>query len=210
MHNKFINSLFNYGEKILSLQSFLRNEVKEQNRYSIDIYGLEDKPYEFDFELGASFFESLEQDLIERGEFKVHLLLDKSSTMLQLRFTIKGSVELICDRSLEPYTEEVDTEGVMILKFGDHDEELTEEISLINRNTTKISVAGYIFEFIALALPMKKIHPDLRTTADEEDSEEEFESLVYSSESASASEDEEGENEEKIDPRWEALKKLRN
>lgn len=200
-----MNSLFNYDEKILSLQSFLRNEVKEQNRYNIDIYGLDDKPYEFDYEIGSSFFEALEQDLIEHGEFKVHLLLDKSTTMLQLRFSIKGTVDLICDRSLEPYTEEVDTEGVLILKFGDHDEELTEEISLINRNTTRINVAGYIFEFIALALPMKKIHPSLRTEA--ENSEEESDYLVYSSEAASNDVTE--EQEEKIDPRWEALKKLK-
>ncbi len=197
-----MNSLFNYDEKILSLQSFLQNQVKEQNRYNIDIYGLDDKPYEFDYEIGHSFFEELEQDLIERGEFEVHLLLDKSTTMLQLCFSIKGNVELICDRSLEPYTEEVDTEGVMILKFGDHDEELTEEISIINRNTTRINVAGYIFELIALALPMKKIHPDLRT-----ESEKEYDYLVYSSEAVGNDKTE--EQEEKIDPRWEALKKLK-
>ncbi len=197
-----MNSLFNYDAKILSLQSFLQNQVKEQNRYNIDIYGLDDKPYEFDYEIGHSFFEELEQDLIERGEFEVHLLLDKSTTMLQLCFSIKGNVELICDRSLEPYTEEVDTEGVMILKFGDHDEELTEEISIINRNTTRINVAGYIFELIALALPMKKIHPDLRT-----ESEKEYDYLVYSSEAVGNDKTE--EQEEKIDPRWEALKKLK-
>lgn len=197
-----MNSLFNYDEKILSLQSFLQNQVKEQNRYNIDIYGLDDKPYEFDYEIGHSFFEELEQDLIERGEFEVRLLLDKSTTMLQLCFSIKGNVELICDRSLEPYTEEVDTEGVMILKFGDHDEELTEEISIINRNTTRINVAGYIFELIALALPMKKIHPDLRT-----ESEKEYDYLVYSSEAVGNDKTE--EQEEKIDPRWEALKKLK-
>jgi uncharacterized metal-binding protein YceD (DUF177 family) len=200
--DKNMNSLFNYDEKILSLQSFLQNQVKEQNRYNIDIYGLDDKPYEFDYEIGHSFFEELEQDLIERGEFEVHLLLDKSTTMLQLCFSIKGNVELICDRSLEPYTEEVDTEGVMILKFGDHDEELTEEISIINRNTTRINVAGYIFELIALALPMKKIHPDLRT-----ESEKEYDYLVYSSEAVGNDKTE--EQEEKIDPRWEALKKLK-
>ena len=59
-------------------------------------------------------------------------------------------------------------------------EELTEEISIINRNKTQINVAGYIYEFIALALPMKKIHPDLRKP--EEEGEEETETLIYSSE----------------------------
>ena len=189
------------------MQSFLQNDVKEQSRYNIDIYGLEDKSYEFDYELGPEFFEEIPQELIQKGNFKVHLVLEKSSTMLQLRFTIQGSAELTCDRSLEVFDEPVDTEGKMILKFGDHEEEITEEISIINRNRTRINVASYIFEMIALALPMKKIHPDLREQYQGDDEESAAEMLVYSSENRE-SENPETENG-KVDPRWEALNKLK-
>ncbi len=191
------------------MQSFLRNEVKEQNQYSIDIYGLDNKSYEFDYELGPAFFEEMPQDLVQKGHFGVHLVLDKSSTMIHLRFKIRGTVELLCDRSLEPFDEPVDTEGVIILKFGDHDEELTEEIFIINRNTTRINVAGYIFEFIALSLPMKKIHPDLREQSSEDTDDDTNETLVYSSAEAAPENDEEEKSEDKMDPRWEALKKLK-
>ena len=190
------------------MQSFLQNDVKEQSRYNIDIYGLEDKSYEFDYELGSEFFEEMSQELIQKGDFRVHLTLDKSSTMIQLWFTIQGSAELTCDRSLEVFDEPVDTEGKIILKFGDHDEEITEEISIINRNRTRINVASYIFELIALALPMKKIHPDLREQVTESEDETDSETLVYSSENRE-SEDSEVEND-KVDPRWEALIKLKN
>ena len=181
--------------------------MKEHSRYNIDIYGLEDKSYEFDYELGSEFFEEMPQDLIQKGDFKVQLVLDKSSTMLQLRFTIQGSAELTCDRSLEVFDEPIDTEGKIILKFGDHEEEITEEISLINRNRTRINVARYIFELIALALPMKKIHPDLRGQYKDGDDEADTEIFVYSSESQ---ERDDSENETgKVDPRWEALNKLK-
>jgi uncharacterized metal-binding protein YceD (DUF177 family) len=189
------------------LQSFLQNDVKEHSRYNIDIYGLEDKSYEFDYELGSEFFEEMPQDLIQKGDFKVQLVLDKSSTMIQLRFLIQGNAELTCDRSLEVFNEPVDTEGKIILKFGDHEEEITEEIAIINRNRTRINVSSYIFELIALALPMKKIHPSLREQYQDEDGEASSEMLVYSSESQE-SEDEETENGQ-VDPRWEALKKLK-
>lgn len=189
------------------MQSFLQNDVKEQSQYNIDIYGLEDKSYEFDYELGPDFFEEIPQELIQKGNFKVHLVLEKSSTMLQLRFTIQGSAELTCDRSLEVFDEPVDTEGKMILKFGDHEEEITEEISIINRNRTRINVASYIFEMIALALPMKKIHPDLREQYQGDDEESAAEMLVYSSENRE-NENPETENG-KVDPRWEALNKLK-
>ena len=186
------------------MQSFLRNVVKELSKYNIGIYGLEDRPYEFEYEIGPAFFAEVPQDIIGKGDFRVQLRLEKSSTMIQLWFDIEGQAELTCDRSLEPFMEPVDTRQKMLLKFGDRDEELTEEISTIGRNTTQINVAGYIYEFIALALPMKKIHPDLRKGSDESE-EEETESLIYSSEKQEAH-----ETAEKTDPRWEALKKLKS
>lgn len=183
--------------------------MKELSKYNIDIYGLEDKQYDYDMESGDAFFEELDQDLIEHGHFKTHVTLTKSATMIQLRFQTEGSVTLICDRSLEPFEEPIRSNERIILKFGDHNEELTEEIEIINRNTNRINVARYLFDFIALSLPIKKVHPDLRTEDDEldllEDDEEEG-ILVYSSDSAA---DEESAEEEKIDPRWEALKKLK-
>lgn len=180
--------------------------MKELSKYNIDIYGLEDKQYEYDMESGDSFFQELDQDLIEHGHFKTHIVLNKSATMIQLNFHTEGVVTLICDRSLEPFEEPIDTNERIILKFGDHDEELTEEIEIINRNTTRVNVARYLFEFIALSLPIKKIHPSLRTEEDEVDLlNDEDGMLVYTSESTEDVEEE----EEKIDPRWEALKKLK-
>ena len=70
--------------------------------------------------------------------------------------------------------------------------------------TNRINLARYVFEYIALALPVKKIHPNLQSDDDESDDEEGI--LVYTSESTSANEDQE---DDKIDPRWEILKKLK-
>ena len=51
---------------------------------------------------------------------------------------------------------------------------------------------------------MKKIHPDLATDNDDDEIDG---SLVYRT---SGDEEPKEEEEEKIDPRWEALKKFRN
>ena len=183
--------------------------MKELSKYNIDIYGLEDKQYDYDMESGDAFFEELEQDLIEHGQFKTHVVLVKSATMIQLHFHTEGSVELLCDRTLEPFEELIDLDNRIILKFGERNEELTDEIEIINRNTNRINVAKYIFEFIALSIPVKKLHPSLREeVSEDEDSEEDEVILVYSSEDKEVSE-ENGDSEEKIDPRWEALKKLK-
>lgn len=183
--------------------------MKELSKYNIDIYGLEDKRYDYEMESGDAFFEELEQDLIESGQFKIKIVMDKSSTMLQFNFHIEGKVGLVCDRSLEPFEEPFKSEERLILKFGDRNEELSDEIVLINRNTNRVNMAGYIFEFIALALPYKKIHPDYRKEDDDEvfSQEDDEVTLVYSSEQVRLGAEE--SSSEVIDPRWEALKKLK-
>ena len=172
--------------------------------YDIHIVGLENKRYEYHFTADKAFFAALEQDLIQSGTIQTHVLLDKSETMIRLDFHITGTVEQTCDRSLDEYDEPVDTRHTMLLKFGDHNEELSDEIELIERNTATINVARYIFEFISLSLPMKRLHPRFR---DEDIDEEDDQNgkVIYRSD---AETNEDAADQPVIDPRWAALLKL--
>ncbi len=176
--------------------------MDELRKYNINIYGLENKRYEYDFESGDAFFAALEQQLIRKGQFATHVVLDKSETMIRLDFHIAGQVEQTCDRSLDEYNELIDVQNLMLLKFSDHNEELTDEIELIERNTPTVNVARYIFEFISLSLPMKKLHPRFREEEEDEDDESEGK-MIYQSEPEP---DENGNAP--LDPRWEALRRL--
>ena len=80
-------------------------------------------------------------------------------------------------------------------------EEITDEIIIIHRDTATLELGQYIYEFIALAIPLKKLHPSFRMRRTEDDSEGK---IVYTSEAA-----EEKKDEEDIDPRWNILKKLK-
>lgn len=177
--------------------------MNELRQYEIPIYGLDNKRYEYDFESGDAFFDALEQELIQKGAIHTHLTLDKSETMIRLDFQITGTVEQTCDRSLDLYDEPINVKRLLLLKFADHNEELTDEIELIERNTHTINVARYIFEFIATSMPMKKLHPRFRVE-DEQDDDESEGKLIYSSDEADGITDE----EPTTDPRWAALKKL--
>ncbi len=159
--------------------------------YDIHIAGLETKQYAYDFESGNAFFAALEQDLVQKGSVHTHLTLDKSETMIRLDFRITGTVEQVCDRSLDLYDEPIDTQRMMLLKFGDQNEELSDEIELIERSTATINVARYIFEFIGLALPMKRLHPRFRDEETEFDDDEQNGRVVYSSGDRQNDEDEE-------------------
>ncbi len=176
--------------------------MKDLKAFNIAIFGLKDKAYEFDFEGDSSFFALFENSLIEKGNFKVKLVLDKSATMIQLNFTITGSIELTCDRSLEVFDYPLLIEEKHILKFGEGNQELTDEIEIMDRNTVTINVAQYLYEFIILSIPMKKIHPKY---ADQNFEENDEGLLIYRSK---ADEETEESKEEDIDPRWAALRKL--
>lgn len=170
--------------------------------YNINIVGLSNKEHHFHYEFGDEFFGKYGSDLVSRGNFHVDLLLNKHETFLEGEFKIKGKAELVCDRSLETFDYPIENTYKIVFKYGDKDEEVTDEIIIIHRDTASLEVGHYIYEFIGLSIPLKKLHPRFQ---DEEDVEENPEGkIVYSSEKT-----EESKNGEEIDPRWNILKKLK-
>lgn len=179
--------------------------MKELQQYQIQIQKLENRRHEYEFKGGNAFFGAMEQNLIERGRFNAHIFLDKSETMLQLTFHIQGVYELVCDRTLDLFEEPFNTEHKLILKYGEKPQEISDEIEIIAWDAQSINFAPYIFEFIGLTVPMKKLHPRLRQEDADEDPDDEREGkLVYSSKAEDATPD-----AGPVDPRWEALMKLK-
>ena len=191
--------------------NFEDNEVKALAKYDIEIQGLKLEKYVYEFESDGAFFGALSQDLIESGQFKAVLQLEKTSTMVILDFKIAGEIDLICDRSLDEFKEPIDLTERLIIKFGDHDEELSDEIMLIRHETARVNVAQVIFDFIALSLPMKRLHPRFRAQESSEANFEEEGIMVFSSDSTQkvVSFDKEETPKPTTDPRWEALKNLK-
>jgi uncharacterized metal-binding protein YceD (DUF177 family) len=174
--------------------------------YSINIVGLSNKQHHFHYEFGNEFFREYGSDLVSEGNFVVELLLDKHETFLEAEFEIKGAARLICDRSLEPFDFPIKDTRKIVFKYGDKDEEITDEIMIIHRDTATLEVGQYIYEFIALSIPLKKIHPKFKDEADEDEEDLSPGKIVYSSET---DEDENKNGDDEVDPRWNILKKLK-
>ncbi len=164
--------------------------------FEVQIFGLDNGDHNYDFRINKSFFQLFPNSLVENGKGVAFLRIEKSETMMHLHFKLEVVVELICDVTLEEFDFPIHTEDELIIKFGEEEIELSEDVMIINRNATSINVAKFIYEFVSLAIPMKKLHPKIK---DQERSD-----LIYSDKS----EDVES-SEEEIDPRWEVLKKLK-
>jgi uncharacterized protein len=170
--------------------------------YSINIVGLSNKEHHFQFEIGDEFFRKYGTALVSEGKFLVDLLLTKHETFIEVTFKIKGTARLVCDRSLEPFDYPIENKNKIVFKYGEAFQEMTEEIIIIPRDTAKLELGQYIYEFIALGVPLKKLHPKFKDEQEEEDDSEG--KIVYTSEKT-----EEKKDDEEIDPRWNILKKLK-
>lgn len=171
--------------------------------YSVNIVGLSNKEHRFAYEFGDEFFKKYGTDILSEGSFQVEVLLNKHETFIEVDFNIKGIGRLICDRSLEPFDYPIQTENKIVFKYGDSYQEMTDEIIVIPRDTATLELGQYIYEFIALAIPLKRLHPKFQDEADDTDGAEG--KIVYSSESSEEEKKDDGE----IDPRWNILKKLK-
>lgn len=169
--------------------------------YSINIVGLSNKEHHFQYEFGDEFFRKYGTDLVSEGKFQVDVLLTKHETFIEVEFKIRGIARLICDRSLEPFDFPMESNNKIVFKYGDEFQEITEEIIIIPRDTATLELGQYMYEFIALGIPLKKLHPRFKDETDEDDSEGK---IVYSSGTS-----EEKKDEEETDPRWNILKKLK-
>ncbi len=164
--------------------------------YHVDIVGLSNTAHGYDFELGAAFFEAYGKGGSEGGAFRAHLVLDKRETFIDALFTITGNAALVCDRSLEPFDFPVDVQAKMVFKYGEEPGEVNEELTIIAYDQASLDVGQLMYEYILLALPMKRLHPRFA-----HENEEASVTLVYQSQPAEA--------EQAMDPRWEKLKKLK-
>lgn len=168
------------------------------NGFTIDIYKLADGLHNYQFKIGNSFFEAIEDSFVDKGDGTVDIELKKNDSFIKLDFNINMVVELICDRSLDLFDFEINASHQMIFKYGEEEQEIDDEVIVITRNRQRIDVSQYIYEFIGIEIPMKKLHPRYVETDGEDE-------LVYSSKAP----EQETKEEKPVDPRWEKLKGLK-
>ncbi len=177
--------------------------------YNVSFAGLSLGQHDFEFQITQPFFElfDFEQDF-RNPDLKLQLTLDKKNNFLELFFDLSGSVEVDCDLTNETYREELKGKSEIIVKFGEELDDTDDEVWVIPRGEFQINIAQMLYEMTLLALPTKRIHPDVKSGKSHSDMLELLEK--YSVQEADEEIDGSESNDQETDPRWEALKKLKN
>jgi uncharacterized protein len=181
--------------------------VKALYPYDIELVQLSNKRHEFDFVLDDRFFQLFDQSLVNGGNVKAHVTLDKSELLLNFTFHLSGTVKLTCDRSLDEFDYPLDTTQTLHVRYGEEETELDENVLQIRHDAQKINLAQHMFDFIGLAIPMKKLHPRFQQEDEEAVTDADENILIYSS--STAPENDPDDDDEPADPRFAALKKIK-
>ena len=140
------------------MQHFFR-AVDWKTKYDIAFKGLVEGLHEFDYQVNGKFFENFEESLADEGDVNVLVILEKRSAFIKLHLKINGEIELVCDRCLENYRQKIKNNAEVFVKFGEKEFDESENVIWLLPEEYQLNVAQLIYEYIALSIPMRHIHP---------------------------------------------------
>ena len=166
------------------------------DQFLIPVTGIKPDTYSFNFKIDKSFFQHFEYSEIKNGEIQVHLVMEKGEKLMQFHFSLTGYVRVPCDRCYEMMDQEISGEEDLIVKFGPDFHEESEVVQIIPEGQSRFDVSPFLYEYIHLLLPIRRVHPE-----DEEGKSECDPEIIRRLEVSPKSSE--------PDPRWEILNKLK-
>jgi len=186
--------------------------------YKVDLKSMRQDIEKYEYLLDNQFFTNIDGEDIQKGKVRTNLTVSKKAGVFNLAFTFNGTVVVPCDRCLDDMDLPVETTAHLVVKFGKDYSEESDEIVIIPEAEGIINLAWFLYEFIALAVPIKHVHAPGKCNkqmtsklkkhlAKSDDDEDQSFDSDDSDDSGSITDDE--SEEEKTDPRWEALRGLK-
>jgi uncharacterized metal-binding protein YceD (DUF177 family) len=165
--------------------------------YDVSFSGLKTGKHKFRFEINKEFFQLFDTEQeFTNPRITADVLLDKHSTFLEFDIEVNGMVALVCDITTKNFDHPIENDMRVLVKFGEEYDDSEEDVITIPTSDHAFNISQLVYESVVLSIPMKKVSPEV--------SDEDLAIL----DKFSPKEAEEEEN--KSDPRWDALKNLKN
>ena len=157
--------------------------------------------------LDESFFNSEEQTEVRRADVDVNLeVTRKSENTFHLEIACNGTVTTACDRCLDDLDLPVDVNySLNVEQMGNELDDSNDELLIVPAEWRELDAASLVRDTVLLALPMTHCHEN------EEDCSAVMLNVLDSHRVETVPDGEETTESETTgtDPRWEALKKLK-
>ena len=171
----------------------------KQKEFNIPFSGLKQGKHNFNYQIDNTFFDSFGYDEFNAANINLDVILNKTSTMLEVDMEASGTVNVNCDITSEPFDQPVNADLHLVVKFGEEFNDEDIEILILPHREHELNITQYVYEMLVLAVPQKRIHPGIEDGTLESEVLDRLKELQPK---------EKRSNKEENDPRWDELKKL--
>lgn len=128
----------------------------ENGQYTIRFGQLSVGVHDFELEVDQTFFNKIENSDVKNAKVHINAKLTKQNNLLQMHFNIAGTIGIECDRCIKSFDFPIETEENLVIKFGNSNES-SDEILVINEGIEEFDLSQYIYEYITLAIPPRRV-----------------------------------------------------
>ena len=168
-------------------------------QFKIDLKGQKDELTRLEFDLDKDYFSALDETDVQSGALHVSVSIRKASGFFELQFHTVGTVDIPCDRCLDLMEQPIETDNRLVVKLGSTAREEDDTI-VVDENEGILDTSWFIYEFIALAIPIQHVHAPGKCNP----------AMTQVLEELSADRSGDEESSPATDPRWDALLKLKH
>ena len=170
---------------------------KLSNPYLIQFAGLKTGEHKFNYVIDDSFFKDREYSEIQKAHINMDVTLINEPHLLVFDIKMEGTINVLCDRCGDPFDFPVWGEQKLIVSLT-NDKFEEDDIVSMPFESSEIDISQHLYEYVTLLLPQRRIHPDTKDgkSGCNQDALKRLENFSK-------------ETEKKTDPRWDALKNIK-
>ncbi len=126
--------------------------------FKIDLKGMKTDEQRLEFDLNDDFFKALDVSEVNGGALHVSVSIRKATGFYELQFHAEGTVTVPCDICLDDMDQPIETDHVLVAKLGAETNTEDDDVVTVDENEGILDTSWLIYEFIALAIPIKHVH----------------------------------------------------
>ena len=178
--------------------SSLHKDMYQSESLKIDLKGLQEGLTTLEYTLDDTYFQEIESSEISDGQVHVKVEIRKTRMFWELMLHTEGLVTIPCNLCMDDMEQLIAADNRLVVKLGEENNE-DDELVIVDEDEGILDLSWYIYEFIALAIPIRHVHAPGKCNA----------AMMKVLEEHSTDRSSDEESTTSVDPRWEKLKNIK-
>ena len=178
--------------------SSLHKDMYQSESLKIDLKGLQEGLTTIEYNIDDTYFQESASSGISAGQVHVKVEVRKTRMFWELMLHTEGLVTIPCNLCMDDMEQLIAADNRLVVKLGEENNE-DDELVIVDEDEGILDLSWYIYEFIALAIPIRHVHAPGKCNA----------AMMKVLEEHSTDRSSDEESTTSVDPRWEKLKNIK-